>query len=240
MSDELPYYPFRVRWWESGCNYSAVRDKLGWTNFYEKEDGDVHWYEIQSTPQLIARAEAITRAKVSSEGKHVKEPSAIQNDSQSHEIQFYSCFISYSTKDRAFAERLYSDLKRKGVGCWFAPHDAKSGVKLSEQIGEAIRLYDRLLLVLSEHSINSGWVKTEIANARQRELTERRQVLFPISLAPFETISEWECFDADIGTDTAAEIRGYFIPDFSNWKDQDSYQTAFQRLVNDLKAKASK
>jgi hypothetical protein len=28
------------------------------------------------------------------------------------------------------------------------------------------------------------------------------------------------------------------IPDFSNWKDHDSYQTAFQRLVKDLKAEA--
>jgi hypothetical protein len=29
---------------------------------------------------------------------------------------------------------------------------------------------------------------------------------------------------------------GYFIPDFSNWKDNDSYQQAFQRLLKDLKA----
>jgi hypothetical protein len=34
----------------------------------------------------------------------------------------------------------------------------------------------------------------------------------------------------------AREIREYFIPDFSNWKDHDSYQAAFQRLVSDLKA----
>ena len=32
----------------------------------------------------------------------------------------------------------------------------------------------------------------------------------------------------------------YFIPDFSNWKDHDSYQAAFGRLVGDLKAEASK
>jgi len=35
-------------------------------------------------------------------------------------------------------------------------------------------------------------------------------------------------------------VREYFIPDFSNWKDHDSYQTAFQRLVKDLKAEASR
>jgi hypothetical protein len=41
------------------------------------------------------------------------------------------------------------------------------------------------------------------------------------------------------GNDSAKEIREYFIPDFSNWKDHDSYQTAFGRLVSDLKAEAS-
>jgi hypothetical protein len=41
------------------------------------------------------------------------------------------------------------------------------------------------------------------------------------------------------GKDSAREIRDYFIPDFSNWKDYESYQKAFQRLVGDLKALVS-
>ena len=63
-------------------------------------------------------------------------------------------------------------------------------------------------------------------------------MLFPITLVPFEAVKKWELFDADRGTDLAREVREYFIPDFSNWKDHDSYQTAFQRLVKDLKAGA--
>jgi hypothetical protein len=42
-------------------------------------------------------------------------------------IQFYSCFISYSTKDQEFADRLYADLQNKGVRCWFAPDDVQGG-----------------------------------------------------------------------------------------------------------------
>ena len=45
-------------------------------------------------------------------------------------IQFYSCFISYSTKDQVFAERLHADLQNKGVRCWFAPHDLPIGAKI--------------------------------------------------------------------------------------------------------------
>jgi len=155
-------------------------------------------------------------------------------------IEFYSCFISYSTKDQNFADRLYPDLQNKGVRCWFAPHDIQSGKKIHEQIDEAIRLHDKLLLILSPHSMESEWVKTEIAKARKREVRDQRRVLFPIRLAPFETLRDWECFDADTGKDSAREIREYFIPDFSNWKDHDSYQEAFQRLISDLKASDTK
>jgi hypothetical protein len=109
------------------------------------------------------------------------------------------------------------------------------GRKIHEQIDEAIRCYDKLLLILADASMNSNWVKTEIANARAREL-EKRQVLFPIAVIPFERIRSWTLFDADTGIDTAREIREYFIPDFSYWRDLDSFSRAFDRLLRDLKA----
>jgi len=154
-------------------------------------------------------------------------------------IEFYSCFISYSSKDQEFAERLHADLQDKGVRCWFAPHDIHGGRKIHEQIDEAIRLHDRLLLILSEHSMSSEWVKTELAKARKREVKEGKRVLFPVRLAPFEVLRDWEGFDGDTGKDSAREVREYFIPDFSNWKDHDSYQAGLVRLVSDLKSAAS-
>lgn len=155
-------------------------------------------------------------------------------------IEFYSCFISYSTKDQDFADRLYTDLQAQGVRCWFAPHDVQGGQKLHEQIDEAIRLHDKLLLILSSHSMSGEWVQTEISKARKREVRDKARVLFPISLAPFQAIRDWEALDADTGKDSAREIREYFIPDFSNWKNHDSYQKAFERLLKDLKAPPDK
>jgi hypothetical protein len=113
----------------------------------------------------------------------------------------------------------------------------RSGKKVHEQIDEAIRVYDKLLLILSPASMESEWVKTEISKARKREIRERKQVLFPVRLCSFEALRDWECFDADTGKDSAREIREYFIPDFSNWKDHDSYRLAFDRLLKDLQGK---
>jgi hypothetical protein len=132
-------------------------------------------------------------------------------------IEFYSLFISYSTQDQTFAERLHADLQAKHVRCWFAPHDIQGGKKIHEQIDEAIRVHDKLLLILSPASINSEWVKTEIAKARKRELRETRRMLFPVRLVDFETLRNWEAID-DTGKDTAGEIREYFIPDFGQWR----------------------
>lgn len=154
-------------------------------------------------------------------------------------IQFYSCFISYSTKDQEFADRLYADLQNKGVRCWFAPHDVQGGKKLHEQIDDAIRRYERLLLILSPNSMNSKWVKTEIRNARKREVVEKKRVLFPVRLASYDALRDWKLFDADQGEDLATEVREYYIPDFSEWKDHDLYKKEFEKLLRDLRTESS-
>ena len=79
-------------------------------------------------------------------------------------------------------------------------------------------------------------MKTEIADARAKEEQQKRQMLFPITLVPYERVRGWKCFDADTGIDNAREIREYFVPDFSGWKDHDAYQQVFDKSVRDLKA----
>jgi uncharacterized protein YjbI with pentapeptide repeats len=143
-------------------------------------------------PELFLRGAGIPDTFISYIGSLVGNP-----------IQFYSCFISYSTIDQQFADRLHADLQSRGVRCWFAPHDAQGGKKLHEQIDSAIRLHDKLLLILSPASMKSEWVKTEIAKARKRELREDRRVLFPIRLVDYSSLLEWECFDGDARKDSA-------------------------------------
>lgn len=151
-------------------------------------------------------------------------------------IQFYSCFISYSHKDEDFARRLYSRMGEAGLRVWYAPEDIQGGRKLHEQIFGAIHVHDKLLLVLSENGLRSEWVATEIRRARKAEGEEGRRKLFPIRLVDFEAIRAWECFDADTGKDLGVELREYFIPDFSDWKDHNAFEKAFERLLRDLKA----
>ena len=84
-------------------------------------------------------------------------------------IDFYSCFLSYSSKDDDFAQRLHADLQQKGVRCWFAPEDLKIGDKFRTRIDESIRIYDKLMVILSENSIRSPWVEDEVEAALEKE-----------------------------------------------------------------------
>lgn len=153
-------------------------------------------------------------------------------------VQFYSCFISYSGKDEEFARRLHSRMREAELRVWFAPENMKGGDKLYDQIDRAIQYHDRLLLVLSESSLRSKWVELEIRRARKVEIREGRRKLFPIRLVGYEALQAWACIDSATGEDMAEEVRSYFIPDFSNWKNHDDLERAFARLLADLKASA--
>ncbi len=142
-------------------------------------------------------------------------------------FQFYSCFISYSHKDEEIAKRLYDALQGEGVRCWFAPEDMKIGDKTRRRIDDSIRVHDKLLLILSENSIASDWVEYEAERALDQERKRGGTVLFPIRLG--NAIMKVEGGWAD-------HIRERHIGDFRNWKDHDSYQKAFDRLMRDLKA----
>ena len=96
------------------------------------------------------------------------------------------------------------------------------------RIDESIQVYDRLLLILSEYSVQSRWVQKEVETAFEKEGKESRTVLFPIRI-------DESVMHSTVGW--AADIRRQrHIGDFRQWKDHDAYQHAFRRLLRDLKA----
>src|SRR5437764_7197861 len=117
--------------------------------------------------------------------------------------------MSYSRKDHDFAERLHADLQSKGVRCWYAPEDLTIGAKLRPAFDEAIRLYDKLMVILSKSSVKSTWVEKEVETAFEKEHEQNKIVLFPIRLddSVMQTKEAW-----------AADIRrSRHIGDFRRW-----------------------
>jgi hypothetical protein len=75
----------------------------------------------------------------------------------------------------------------------------------------------------------------ELRKGFKAERQSGKRKLFPVRLTD-ETLADWECRDGRTGVDLAEELRQYFIPDFSHWKEHDQFEAAFARLLKDLKA----
>jgi hypothetical protein len=147
---------------------------------------------------------------------------------------YYSCFISYSSQDDAFARRLHTDLQAAGVRCWFAPEDLSIGDRIRDGIDRAVCLHDKLLLILSAASVASQWVEQEVESAleKERALEEqsgaKRTVLFPIRV-------DDAVMDADVAWARLIK-NSRNIGDFTRWQDPVAYQSALARLLRDLQA----
>jgi len=147
-------------------------------------------------------------------------------------IKLHSCFLSHSTQDHGFAERLHADLQARGVRCWFAPEDLKIGDRFHERIEESIRLHDKLVIVLSESSVRSRWVEREVNAGIEREERDKRLVLFPVRIDDAVMAAE-QPWAADLR-------RTRHIGDFRGWQQHAAYKKAFERLLRDLQPDASK
>ena len=148
-------------------------------------------------------------------------------------FDFYSCFISHSAKDIRFCERLYADLQAKGVRTWYFPENAKWGETVWGEINRSIKVYDKLVIVLSENSLDSKPVLREIERVLHREDAEHKIILFPITLDRY-MFDTWE-------HERKADVLRRVVGDFSGWdKDAAKYEKAFEKLVKGLQAGSGK
>ena len=144
-------------------------------------------------------------------------------------FDYFKCFISYSSKDLAFIKRLHDDLQRKGVQCWFAPESLRAGDKFKMEIDEAIGHCDKLLVILSSHSVTSDWIEHEVGVARHRENNGKRLVIIPILMetAAKQSTKNWVKYIQN----------NRQITEFVHWKDPAQYQNVLNQLLKQLKAK---
>jgi TIR domain len=88
----------------------------------------------------------------------------------------YEIFISYSHQDINTVRALSTALSQKGLSVWMDRIDIQGGDAYDTQIEDAIAQTSVVIVLWSEHSIRSYWVRAEAAYA----LAKRK--LLPISI----------------------------------------------------------
>jgi hypothetical protein len=140
---------------------------------------------------------------------------------------FWSCFISYSSKDAVFVKYLKERLRGELISTWLDFDDIVHGGQLTEQIESAVRNHERLIIVLSKNSLESDWVSKEI----QAALKIDPQKLHPIRITSVDEIQKH-----DFIWDTFRDVP---ILDFEFDPQQEivdaSFEDSFKKLVKSLK-----
>ncbi len=88
-------------------------------------------------------------------------------------------FISYSSHDKAVAEKIAEWLKSEGLEVWYDKWEILVGHDIVDKVYTGIRDSRFLLVLLSEKSVKSKWVQQEINAAKLTEIESGYTVVLP-------------------------------------------------------------
>lgn len=120
-------------------------------------------------PTLIAE-DLVNAAESIKEKRHAQEKSR------------RVAFLSHSSLDKPFIRQLAADLTANNIDVWLDEQRIRVGDSIPEKIAQGLAGSDYFLIGISEHSINSPWVRKELNNALVNEVQRRKVHILPLRL----------------------------------------------------------
>ena len=176
-------------------------------------------WEIESAKLFNADLRAEDIAEITNNIYHLRHETT---------LEIPKLFISYSHADREFVEQLEQRLEAARIRYWRDVHHATAG-PLDKIISHAIDSSGSVLLILSDKSIESTWVKFEIDKANSRYFRSDIPVLCPIALDDSWKEGRWP-------ENLMRTLIEFNILDFSRWNEGAAQQDIlFKKLIDGLK-----
>jgi uncharacterized protein YjbI with pentapeptide repeats len=151
--------------------------------------------------------------------------------------EYQTVFISYSFKDKVFANKLNKSLTNKGVSTFLWEKDAPGGKSLSKIMKENIKDKDRLLFIASKDSIKSKACHFELTQGRLKQEISWEETLYPIHIDHFLFELEKENIKPTEKQDeywlNITELKEINSVDFTGWNKNQS-EIDFEKQVSEL------
>lgn len=185
--------------------------EAGLQNLWEDGKG---WVDMADTSGLALGLSSYLFARSNYLMSLEKKPELIHQKNFYETISFYrnisgmipKVFISYSSKDKKYADRLAELLKKRGVITWYDKNEILAGHSIADKVYKGIRDSDYLAIILTQNSVESKWVKHELNSAKVKEIQgDKEVVILPLL---FE--------DCDIPTILGDKLYANFIDSFND------------------------
>ena len=159
------------------------------------------------------------------------------------EIDFKTVFISYSFKDKEFANILNRELRKRGVRTFIWEKDAPGGRFLDDIMTTNIQNHDKILFIASQNSLKSTACQFELSEGRKKQEVTWESIFFPIHIDNYlfevkknqirplaKTDEYWE------NIEEIKRINSINFSDFKNCKgDAEKFIEAVNGIVEELK-----
>jgi hypothetical protein len=210
-------------WLEIG----AVVGSLGVSRtFLVTPDADYGAAAWMKLPSLSLSPQENNVEKINAAASRIRSQLLTLEPRSEVQLEFYSCFLRYADADIEFAFRLASDLQDVGIACWLDRAYSPFSGNISEDLHRKLADQDKLLLVLSENSVGSSWVKEELRQVTELEGERRQDIVVPIGI------------DNSVFASASSLVRELLgerpIRNFTSWADENTYRQSLRRLVRDL------
>jgi hypothetical protein len=150
------------------------RDAEADTSALEREIDELVYALYGLAPQEVRVVEGKTKGD------------AVMEKPQSQNPQSPRIFISHSSKDRPFVERLAADLDTAHLRPWIDFRELKVGDSIVQKISASLTDSDYVIAVLSKASVSSRWVQQEMNASLMSELSGQGTVLLPVLIEDCE------------------------------------------------------
>jgi hypothetical protein len=89
-------------------------------------------------------------------------------------------FLSHSSKDKPLARRIADDLQQAGIKVWLDEAEIFVGDSITQKVQEGLAQADFVAVLLTRHSVESGWVEREWQSKFFAAVQKRNVAILPI------------------------------------------------------------